>query len=915
MSLFWSQTRGLLIRGYHYQRRQTCSNICNFIVPSLYLILLSVLQRVLQNSGDDVILPEERTPLGGYVARPFKADQCLDQVRAVGDAGVVAQQCLADPFVNKFTVPFYGPEGSDQLLGARDTAGNTGSGVLGALSLQPFIYPPSLPGGDFAEKQTFYDGVFLNEYGNNSVSDPTYQIFAGASAAGQIDANYETKTKRLPNKAAFLEDIFNSWFKGGSFNPYHAAYGVNSISGDLGENTSPFAADVTVYYNESESYGNCTEVCQAFSGVQKLDSALFAALKPGASAMAYLRRFPIATRDSDFDFISLVISVVLALCLHFHIPTMTAIFVYERQSRMRELMATSGLKPPLYWLGTYIYMIIIYSITVIVLVIVGFAFNIPFFRLNSVVSYGILFFLWGHLVVAHAVFLSPFFKSPETAVVLVWLLVVLLTFVGGPYLGTLSSTDASETVWFFVMLCPSFAMQRSVYWAGAFNTGGQGITTGSQTYSQDIELGMCSGRGPFCRSYVFLIVEWFILMALGLYFDQVLPSSTGVRKHPLFFLGMKRGRSKKNEGGVINMDDGPDAEALPDVAAQRGEVDQLLADGVSTARGIVLDDVHKVYYTAKPPHHAVRGLSFTAREGEVTGLLGSNGAGKTSLTRMLVGSIDPSAGDAYVNGRSIRTDLPEIHRNMGICFQQDIQWRDLSVQEHLYFFGRIRGIPKADLARYVDQALENVDLTFARKTKSSACSGGMRRRLSVAIALLGDPEVVLMDEMTTGLDPATTELVWAAIERAKVGKTVVVTTHSMEEAKVLCDRVHMLTRGKLRCSGNPEELRLRLGRGYRLTALVPEANVPGFHDLVMTNISSASQVETELGGSLNYSIPKDVEASTIFDTMAANKERLQIKDWAIQSSSLEDVFLNIVARDEAEVGVTNIAKENGDEQA
>lgn len=913
MSLFWSQTSGLLIRGYHYQRRQRCANVCNFIAPSIYLVLLTFLQRALQQAGEE-IQPAERAPLGGYVARPFKADQCLDLVREL-DIDTVAQRCAADPFVNKFTVPFYGPAGSEKLLGARNAKAGTGGGVLGGLSLQPFIYPDSLPGAsDFAKTQTFYDGVFLNEYGNGSASNPAYQVFAKASASGAMDSNYETSTKRFSGKKEFLQAIYDSWFNGGSFSPYHSAYGFKSISGDIGKGTGPFNADITVYFNESVG-GNCTEVCQSVSGVQKIDSAIFSALKPGASAMAYLRRFPVSTKDNNFDFVSLVISVLLALSLHFHIPTMTAALVYERQNRMRELMGTSGLKPMVYWLGTYIFMLVVYCITVIILIIVGYAFNIAFFRLNAFLSYGLLFFIWGHVVVAHAVFLSPFFKTPETAIVLVWLLVVLLTFVGGPYLGTLSSTDAGEGVWFWPMLCPSFAMQRSVYWAGAFNSGGQGITVKPQTFSRDIELGMCSGRGPFCRSYVFLIIEWCIMMALGLYLDQVLPSATGVRKHPLFFLGVKRGRNRKGESNVIGMDDAPEAEALPDVGIQRQDVEELLQNDPANSRGVVLDDVHKVYYTVKPPHHAVRGMSFTAREGEVTGLLGSNGAGKTTLTRMLVGSIEPSAGDAYINGRSIRTELPEIHRNMGICFQQDIQWRDLSVQEHLYFFGRLRGIPKAELPRFVDEALENVDLTFARKTKSGQCSGGMRRRLSVAIALLGDPEVVLMDEMTTGLDPATTELVWAAIEKAKVGKTVIVTTHSMEEAKVLCDRVHMLTKGKLRCSGNPEELRLRLGRGYRLTALVPEDKVPEFHDVVRKEISQNSQVETELGGSLNYSIPKDVPASTILDVMNANKARLQIEDWAIQSSSLEDVFLNIVARDEAEVGVTNIAKSNGDENA
>lgn len=150
------------------------------------------------------------------------------------------------------------------------------------------------------------------------------------------------------------------------------------------------------------------------------------------------------------------------------------------------------------------------------------------------------------------------------------------------------------------------------------------------------------------------------------------------------------------------------------------------------------------------------------------------------------------------------------------------------------------------------------------------------------------------------LDPATTEKVWLAIKAAKQGKTIIITTHSMEEAKVLCDRVHMSTRGQLRTTGNPEELRLRLGSGYRISASVPEASVAEFHDMVMS-LSSNCRVETQLGGNLNYSIPKSVALSSIFNAVAANKSRIGIRDWGVSQSSLEDVFLNVVARDELQV--------------
>jgi ABC-type multidrug transport system ATPase subunit len=485
---------------------------------------------------------------------------------------------------------------------------------------------------------------------------------------------------------------------------------------------------------------------------------------------------------------------------------------------------------------------------------------------------------------------------------MVWLFVVLVNFVGGPFIGRISSVDGTtEGYWSAVMLLPSFALLRSIYYAGAFNSGGQGVVVGSDQFYQGTNLGMCSGEGPFCRSMLFLVVEWIVLMVVGIYLDQVLPSATGVRKHPLFFLGMKRGRGRGDELLTREIDENE----LEEVAMERALVTDIVANDPKTSEGIVIDGLHKVYEEAKPSVHAVRGLSFVARHGEITGLLGSNGSGKTSAIRCLIGAQEISGGDAYVSGHSIRTNMPEIHRSLGICLQQDIGWDCLSVREHLFFVGRLRNIPKIELKGAVERAMESVGITYAAKRKSGQCSGGMRRRLSVAMALLGDTSTIILDELSSGLDPSNAAIVWQAIKEAKDGKTILLTTHSMEEAQVLCDRLHMVTRGSLRTTGNPEELRLRLGRGYRLAAAVPDTKIGDFHDL-MIGILPECRIETSLGGSLQYSIPRDVRLSAIFDTMNVNKERLCIRDWGVSQSSLEDVFLNIVARDEADLGVTKL---------
>jgi ABC-type multidrug transport system ATPase subunit len=443
--------------------------------------------------------------------------------------------------------------------------------------------------------------------------------------------------------------------------------------------------------------------------------------------------------------------------------------------------------------------------------------------------------------------------------------------------------------------------------AGAFNSFDKGITLGSSIYKGN-ELGMCRGRSPVCTSYAYLIVQWIVMMLGGLYLDQVLPSASSVRRHPLFFLGFKRaehvksGASAKAKRGKVKVDEDVIDVASPipeDIALEQNHVRALMDGEQSQVRGIVVSNLDKVYPGTNPPVHAVRDLSFAARVNEVTGIIGGNGAGKSTAFRIMTGSIEPTAGNILIDGNSVITDMARVQSTMGVCFQQDIMWDSLTIEEHLCFFARLRGIGKQEIPALVDESLKSVDLTFARKRRAGQCSGGMRRRLSVAISLLGNPSCCLLDEPTTGLDPQTRERVWQAIDAAKQDKTIILTTHSMEEAQKLCDRIGLMSKGTLKCIGQPEELRLRLGRGYNLSVSVPESTAAALHELIM-NISSESIVETVLAGNVKYSIPRSVPASKIFNAITANRERLQISDWGLAQSSLEDVFLN-VTRDEAAI--------------
>ena len=213
---------------------------------------------------------------------------------------------------------------------------------------------------------------------------------------------------------------------------------------------------------------------------------------------------------------------------------------------------------------------------------------------------------------------------------------------------------------------------------------------------------------------------------------------------------------------------------------------------------------------------------------------------------MLTGLFPPSKGGAYVNGKSvsrqpyalaeeqtagevfhstpptsnfqITSDMMSIHSEMGVCPQHDVLWNDLTAEEHLLFYGRLKGFSGNVLNKMVKVAMDSVQLGEHRAKLVGMFSGGMKRRLSCACSLIGNPSIVYMDEPSTGLDPASRHRLWSVIQQAKGNKSIVLTTHSMEQADVLCERIAIMSDGFLQCIGTGSELKLRFGEGYTVGA-------------------------------------------------------------------------------------------------
>ena len=229
---------------------------------------------------------------------------------------------------------------------------------------------------------------------------------------------------------------------------------------------------------------------------------------------------------------------------------------------------------------------------------------------------------------------------------------------------------------------------------------------------------------------------------------------------------------------------------------------------------LVAKDLHKSFGGLA----AVDGLSFSIRKQEIFGLLGPNGAGKTTTIRMLSTVLAPDAGDVVIGGHSVARESDAVRKMVGVCPQELALYPELSAVDNLVFFGRMAGLSNKEAKSAAAENLESVGLTERARDKVDKFSGGMKRRVNLAIALMSRPQLLFLDEPTVGIDPQSRSHIFDTVEGLRdAGMTVLYTTHYMEEADHLCDRLGVMDHGQMIRLGSPEELKAEIGDPSEVT--------------------------------------------------------------------------------------------------
>ncbi len=284
---------------------------------------------------------------------------------------------------------------------------------------------------------------------------------------------------------------------------------------------------------------------------------------------------------------------------------------------------------------------------------------------------------------------------------------------------------------------------------------------------------------------------------------------------------------------------------------------------------------------------AVRGVSFEIAPGEVFCLLGPNGAGKTTVVEILEGYRTRTAGDVRVLGIDPATGSRELRERVGIVLQQCGVQNDLSVTELVEMYGRYYVSP-----RPVDEVIELVGLTDKRDTRSKKLSGGQRRRLDLALALVGDPELIFLDEPTTGFDPAARRQAWSTIRSlCQLGKTVFLTTHYMDEAQYLADRVAVMNAGEIIAAGRPEELGGRDARPAEIRFSLPA-------EWSLSDLPGLPYEERSLEGDRALVTTREPLRAVNTLTGWALENDIKLGHFAVSQPTLEDIYLELTGATE-----------------
>ena len=632
------------------------------------------------------------------------------------------------------------------------------------------------------------------------------------------------------------------------------------------------------------------------------------------------------------QFLSEIISIIVLIAYAFPLCINIYRLVKEKESKAKEIMKIIGLNEFSYFLSYFI---------------IYFVMNIFYALLNSIIMNQVLnyvemkylflyFFLYGIVIYSLIFFFQSFLEKAKLSIIFCLLVYIIVYFIGYP----LRSRSVNKTIKIiFGLLFPPI-----------------NLDLGSNTLTQfQINFNQFNGRVfmeyknySIFDMYILFLFNFIIYIFLGFYLQNVLPHEYGIHKPwnflckkkywdlgQIFFINKKKNISKNNK---VNKDNIHFHNINTSFDTIIEEKDKKISMNLNTKKiGEIKNSDNikpKIKKDEKDILHirnikkqfgdkkVLNGVNFDLCKNEIFVLLGHNGAGKTTLISILTGLITSNSGEVIYNNKNILSpeNVSILHKKIGICPQHNVLFEDLTVEEHLELFCEFKSESQDNKNQEISSILNTISLMDKRKTKAGDLSGGQKRKLSVGIALIGKSSLIFLDEPTSGMDITSRRNLWDMLKLCSNGKYIILTTHFMEEAAVLGNRIGILSEGEMKVIGTPLELIEKYAQNVNLNITKHfDSNEDIIISYILDNFNNKNlNIDIEnFNREILFRISaenQEIKWSEFFEKLDKDKSKLKIKSYSISKSTLEDVFINLGKYINKNKNNMNNSKENYESQ-
>uniref|UniRef100_A0A452TPI0 ATP binding cassette subfamily A member 6 n=1 Tax=Ursus maritimus TaxID=29073 RepID=A0A452TPI0_URSMA len=561
-------------------------------------------------------------------------------------------------------------------------------------------------------------------------------------------------------------------------------------------------------------------------------------------------------------------------CLLYFFPFIyfVSLNVTKERKKCKEFMKMMGLQESAFWLSCgLIYAGFTFIISMMITVIIT---STQIIVMTGFTVIFTLFFLYGLSLITLTFLMSVLLKKTLLTNLALFL---LDAFCGGVGFAVYYRQLPSSLEWIF-SICSPFAftagMSKIIYLDNTMN----GIIFPDPSGDSYVMI----------ATFSILAFDALFYLALALYFDKILPYGDERHYSPLFFLNSSCFQHQRTNNKVIEKEIDPEHPSE--------DYFEPVAPEFQGKEAIRIRNVQKEYTGKSGKMEALKDLLFDIYEGQITAVLGHSGAGKSSLLNILNGSSVPTEGSVTIYNKNLSEmqDLEEIKRITGVCPQFNVQFEVLTVKENLRLFAKIKGIQPQEVEQEVQRILLELDIQNIQDNLAKHLSEGQKRKLTFGIAILGDPQILLLDEPTAGLDPFSRHRVWSFLKERKAGRVILLSTNLMDEADILADRKVIMSNGRLKCAGSSVFLKRKWGLGYHLSLYRNEVCDPEKITSFINHYIPDAKLKTENKEKLVYTLP--MERTNKFPDLFSDLDKCSgqgVTSYDISMSTLNDVFMKL----------------------